>query len=120
MPRYVALFRGINVGKAKRVAMADLRELLGELGYSEVATLLNSGNAVFTGQVSGDRVRLTRRSEHTFSSVWTADEVIEGRLVGERGSCQRLDAAYSYTECDTANRSQCPGHCRIGSPVTIR
>ena len=50
MPRYVALFRGINVGKAKRVAMADLRELLGELGYSEVATLLNSGNAVFTGR----------------------------------------------------------------------
>ena len=28
MSRYVALFRGINVGKAKRIAMADLRELL--------------------------------------------------------------------------------------------
>jgi len=49
MPRYVALFRGINVGKAKRIAMADLRELLAKLGYTEVATLLNSGNAVFTG-----------------------------------------------------------------------
>lgn len=49
MPRYVALFRGINVGKAKRIAMADLRELLGTLGYADVATLLNSGNAVFTG-----------------------------------------------------------------------
>lgn len=49
MPRYVALFRGINVGKAKRIAMADLRALLGKLGYSDIATLLNSGNAVFTG-----------------------------------------------------------------------
>lgn len=49
MPRYVALFRGINVGKAKRVAMADLRALLGKLGYTDVGTLLNSGNAVFTG-----------------------------------------------------------------------
>jgi uncharacterized protein (DUF1697 family) len=49
MPRYVALFRGINVGKAKRIAMADLRTLLGKLGYTEVQTLLNSGNAVFTG-----------------------------------------------------------------------
>jgi uncharacterized protein (DUF1697 family) len=48
MPRYVALFRGINVGKAKRIAMADLRVLLEKLGYSEVRTLLNSGNAVFT------------------------------------------------------------------------
>ena len=49
MPRYVALFRGINVGKAKRIAMADLRTLLGKLGYADVQTLLNSGNAVFTG-----------------------------------------------------------------------
>ena len=48
MPRYVALFRGINVGKAKRIAMADLRALLEKLGYTHVATLLNSGNAVFT------------------------------------------------------------------------
>ena len=48
MPRYVALFRGINVGKAKRIAMADLRTLLAKLGYTEIATLLNSGNAVFT------------------------------------------------------------------------
>jgi uncharacterized protein (DUF1697 family) len=50
MPRYVALFRGINVGKAKRIAMADLRRLLGTLGYTQIATLLNSGNAVFTGR----------------------------------------------------------------------
>lgn len=48
MPRYAAFFRGINVGKAKRIAMADLRALLGKLGYRDVATLLNSGNAVFT------------------------------------------------------------------------
>jgi uncharacterized protein (DUF1697 family) len=48
MPRYAALFRGINVGKAKRIAMADLRALLAKLGYGNVRTLLNSGNAVFT------------------------------------------------------------------------
>lgn len=43
----VALFRGINVGKAKRIAMADLRALLEGLGHAGVATLLNSGNVVF-------------------------------------------------------------------------
>lgn len=43
----VALLRGINVGKAKRVAMADLRTLLTDLGYTDPRTLLNSGNAVF-------------------------------------------------------------------------
>ena len=47
MTRFVALWRGINVGKAKRVAMVDLRTLLGTLGYGHVRTLLNSGNAVF-------------------------------------------------------------------------
>lgn len=44
---HVALFRGINVGRAKRVAMADLRKLLADLGYRDVRTVLNSGNAVF-------------------------------------------------------------------------
>jgi len=46
--RQVALIRGINVGRAKRVAMADLRVLMTELGYREVRTVLNSGNVVFT------------------------------------------------------------------------
>jgi len=45
--RHVALLRGINIGKAKRVAMADLRAMLEELGYANVRTLLNSGNVVF-------------------------------------------------------------------------
>jgi uncharacterized protein (DUF1697 family) len=46
--KLIALIRGINVGKAKRVAMADLRALVEKLGYSDVRTLLNSGNIVFT------------------------------------------------------------------------
>ena len=44
----IALIRGINVGRAKRVAMADLRALVESLGYSDARTLLNSGNVVFT------------------------------------------------------------------------
>lgn len=57
--RYIALWRGINVGKAKRLAMADLKTLLGELGATNVTTLLNSGNAVFDSKkkLTGDRIR---------------------------------------------------------------
>lgn len=51
-PRRVALIRGINVGKAKRVSMSDLKALVEELGYRDVRTLLNSGNVVFTSPVS--------------------------------------------------------------------
>lgn len=46
--RCVALLRGINVGRAKRVGMADLRSVFERLGLSDVRTLLNSGNVVFT------------------------------------------------------------------------
>ena len=48
MPKFVVLLRGVNVGKAKRVPMAEFRALLEGLGYTEVSTLLNSGNAVFS------------------------------------------------------------------------
>ena len=65
MPRYVALFRGINVGKAKRIAMADLRVLLGKLGFADVQTLLNSGNAVFTA----DAQPATRLAERIRQAV---------------------------------------------------
>lgn len=41
--RCVALLRGINVGRAKRVSMAELRSLVADLGCTGVQTLLNSG-----------------------------------------------------------------------------
>jgi uncharacterized protein (DUF1697 family) len=50
---YIALLRGVNVGRANRVAMADLRRLLGELGFTSVRTLLNSGNALFETDAAG-------------------------------------------------------------------
>ncbi|HEY2043125.1 MAG TPA: DUF1697 domain-containing protein [Jatrophihabitans sp.] len=50
MPNYVAFLRGINVGGNKKVAMAQLRELLTEHGLTNVRTLLNSGNVVFASR----------------------------------------------------------------------
>ncbi len=47
MPIHIALLRAINVGGRNRVAMADLRDLLGEMGFTGVRTLLQSGNVVF-------------------------------------------------------------------------
>jgi uncharacterized protein (DUF1697 family) len=44
---YAALLRGINVGGAKKVPMADLRTLLEGLGHGGVRTYLQSGQAVF-------------------------------------------------------------------------
>ncbi|MGO8956240.1 MAG: DUF1697 domain-containing protein [Streptosporangiaceae bacterium] len=46
--RYAAFLRGINVGGHNKVPMAELRALLTELGYADLATHLQSGNAVFS------------------------------------------------------------------------
>ena len=43
---YVAFIRGINVGGNSSVPMATLRHVLTETGFSDVTTLLNSGNVV--------------------------------------------------------------------------
>jgi len=50
MNTYLALLRGINVGGHKKIAMADLRALLERLGFTDVVTLLQSGNAVVTAK----------------------------------------------------------------------
>jgi len=44
--RYVGLLRAVNVGK-RQVSMAKLRDLVEGLGYTEVQTVLQSGNIVF-------------------------------------------------------------------------
>jgi uncharacterized protein (DUF1697 family) len=46
MAVHVALLRGINLAGKRRVAMAQLRELLTERGYEDVRTHLQSGNVV--------------------------------------------------------------------------
>ncbi len=51
--RQIALLRGINVGRNRRVGMAELRSVLGGLGYGDVGTHLQSGNVLLTSDVSG-------------------------------------------------------------------
>ena len=43
----VALLRAVNVG-GRKLPMAELRALCGELGWTDVATYIQSGNIVFT------------------------------------------------------------------------
>jgi len=60
MPTHVALLRGINVGGNKKVAMADLRSVVTELGHSEVSTYINSGNVLFTPPPGQDSAAMAR------------------------------------------------------------
>jgi uncharacterized protein (DUF1697 family) len=44
---YAAFLRGINVGGNKKVPMADLKKVMEKLGYTNVRTILASGNVCF-------------------------------------------------------------------------
>jgi uncharacterized protein (DUF1697 family) len=57
MPRFLALLRGINVGGHNKVAMADLRQIAADLGYTDVSTYIQSGNLIF-GADSDDAAAL--------------------------------------------------------------
>jgi uncharacterized protein (DUF1697 family) len=46
--RYICLLRGVNLAGRNKVAMAALRELFEDLGFTQVATYIQSGNVVFT------------------------------------------------------------------------
>lgn len=50
---HIALLRAINVGGHKPVPMADLRDLLTQLGFGEVQSLLQTGNLVFKSEATG-------------------------------------------------------------------
>ncbi len=45
---YAALLRGINVGGNNKVEMSRLKILFEGLGYTQVATYINSGNVIFS------------------------------------------------------------------------
>lgn len=61
MTAYVALLRAVNVGGRSSIAMSDLRDMITNLGFEDVRTLLRSGNAVFRG--TGAAPALERRLE---------------------------------------------------------
>ena len=47
MTRYVAFLRAINLGRARKVSMVDLRRCLEEAGLTDVETYIQTGNVRF-------------------------------------------------------------------------
>jgi uncharacterized protein (DUF1697 family) len=55
--RYLVLLRGINVGGRNKVSMAGLRQLLADLGYSDVSTYIASGNVLLRSDRSAAEIK---------------------------------------------------------------
>ena len=56
--KYVLLLRGINVGGKNKVSMKDLKMNIGELGYQNVVTYINSGNVIFDTDDNTETVKI--------------------------------------------------------------
>ncbi|MFD2671728.1 DUF1697 domain-containing protein [Marinicrinis sediminis] len=54
---YIALLRGINVGGHHKIKMAELRELLEEIGLEQIQTYIQSGNVLFTSSQPEQELR---------------------------------------------------------------
>ena len=50
MNRYIILLRGINVSGKNKLPMAELREILNELGFQNVQTYIQSGNIILDSE----------------------------------------------------------------------
>lgn len=131
----IAFLRGINVGKAKRIPMADLRDLFEGLGYTGVSTLLNSGNVVFGGrrdtseqaEARIEKAILARFGFPSRTTVVTAAEL--AAIVAENTLCDaatdptRLLIAVLKTAADRARiehltaQSWTPGQLALGARV---
>ena len=68
MTIYIALLRGINVGKHNRIKMADLRNLLETMGLERVKTYIQSGNVLF--EANDDADRLSQQLEEEISKTF--------------------------------------------------
>jgi uncharacterized protein (DUF1697 family) len=94
---WVALLRAINLGRTRRVAMADLRAMLASLGYGDVRTHLQSGNALFT----------------------TPDPIAAGATGGGgAGDAAAVEAAAARLEREIAARLA--AECGFDVPVMVR
>jgi hypothetical protein len=140
MTRSVLLLRGINVGKAHRIAMADLRALLEAEGHADVRTLLQSGNVVLGAQLPAEELAASveQALERRFgflvpTVVRTADQLLAAVArdplgsvatdrhrteLEDRAEDRRTAAALSWTVCAGCQFARSgPGTPRTPMPV---
>ena len=74
MPVYLALLRGINVGK-KTIKMEDLRKLMSSSGYSNVKTYIQSGNVFFETKEK-DKLKIAAALENLIEKQYGFDVTV--------------------------------------------
>lgn len=110
--KYVALLRGINVGKNKRIEMKKLKEVFEFLGCANVSTYINSGNVIFesrqTQEALARKLQAVLKKEFGVEIpliVKTEKEMrkIAGAIPAawQNDAKQRTDVAYLFRKIDS-------------------
>ena len=101
MSRWIALFRGINVGGSNVLPMKDLVALLEGLGCTDVKTYIQSGNAVF----GMDEVDGSALDERIGDAVMTAHGFRPRVIVLTSEQLQQAVAANPFPEAEAEPKS---------------
>jgi uncharacterized protein (DUF1697 family) len=110
--KYIALFRGINVGGNRKVEMKKLKALFETIGYTNVSTYLNSGNALFESDRKKDTIQkeieLHLEKEFGFKIQTLVKSEKEMKQIAdaipvewENDTIQKTDVAYLFPEIDS-------------------
>jgi uncharacterized protein (DUF1697 family) len=111
--KYVALLRGVNAGKRRRVDMKRLKTLFESLGYTNVSTYLNSGNVIFDSsnkqyEITEEIVSCLKKNLgfeiQTLVKTKKQIEEIAKAIPREwqNDSAQRTDVAYLFESIDSS------------------
>lgn len=96
MPRYVAFLRGVSPSNAR---MPDLKRAFETAGFTDVKTVLSSGNVVFTSRASSAsalqrkaEAAMTKALGHAFGTIVRSTDVLQELLDGDPYAPFRLPA----------------------------
>jgi uncharacterized protein (DUF1697 family) len=110
--KYIALFRGINVGGNKKVEMKRLKQVFESLGYTNISTYLNSGNVLFESQkkksIIYKKIDEYLKKEFRFDIPTLIKTKQEMEIIAEtipkewqNDSTQKTDVGYLFDEIDS-------------------
>lgn len=97
MEKYIALLRGINVGGKNKVPMSELRMLFEQNGFSDVSTYINSGNVIFTSDIT-DTEKLKSMCDRFLVEKYPFDIPI--MIISAKDLSEAMDNAPSWWNTD--------------------
>jgi uncharacterized protein (DUF1697 family) len=131
MQRQILLLRGVNVSGANIVKMADFRAFLAGIGFENVETYIQSGNAVFSSAKSVDEAHIliseafpARFGFLPKMMLLTAEELaaaIAGNPFGAREiDPARLHVGFMAGESDAEALARIAAKARVSEEYEIR